>query len=115
MLNLAQNPSFDELVSGVDKLLIYMLDSTAKSSRSYTTIVDHYLKEGYEEYAVSQGKILDMAILGKEGNDNRFTGYIAREDVCLSFYLKGDIQWEKIPSLLQQVKEEDFLITLLRN
>ncbi|MFY0606293.1 MAG: hypothetical protein JXR10_06230 [Cyclobacteriaceae bacterium] len=109
MINISNNQEFDELVTGIEKILIYKLDSASKSEKSYREISKAYMAEGYEEYAMSMGNELNMAILGKEAQKDQYVGYFVREDFSIAFYLRGKIGWEKIPKLLTTMEESDVI------
>ena len=42
MVNLADNPDFNDLVSGIEKLLIYNLDSTSRADKAYKQLISTY-------------------------------------------------------------------------
>lgn len=108
MLNIRNNQEYNEMVKGVDKLIIYTLDSATIANKSYTALGKDYLDLDFEEYAMANGATLNMAILGKEGKQNQFAGYLAMEDMTVAFYLRGNIAWQKIPALIRTFRQEDF-------
>ena len=55
MVNLKQNKDYNQLVNGVDKLLIYTMDSATRADKSYRLLADDYLAEGFDEYATIFG------------------------------------------------------------
>lgn len=109
MINLSQNPDYNEMVNGIDKLLIYTLDSATKADKSYRQIAQTYTRLGFEEYAMAYGADMQLAILGKEGNDNEFVGYFGQNDLVVAFYLRGNVGWQKIPTLLQSMQQDDMI------
>ncbi|MFT6882246.1 MAG: hypothetical protein ACI83W_001203 [Marinoscillum sp.] len=109
MINLKENKEYDEMVSGIDKLLVYTLDSTGVADKTYLQIGTSYRERGYDEYMMSSGSLLNMAILGNPKNDEEFVGYISQEESCFAFYLRGDIAWEKIPKLINTMRDLDLL------
>ena len=110
MVNLTQNPEYNELVSGIEKLIVYSLDSATNANKSYREIASAYTEEGYDEYIMAFGGELNLALLGKEGKKlSEFTGYTSVDNQTYAFYLRGNIPWQKIPSLIQNIKDEEFL------
>lgn len=110
MINLKKDPAYNDLVSGIEKALIYQLDSAAKASRSYLAINQVYAQLGYEEYASAIGGTLNMAILGKAYNGgNEFVGFYADGSTALAFYLRGTVDWAKIPDLMRNFQSMELL------
>lgn len=110
MINLAKNPDYDELVNGIEKLLIYTLDSAAIASQSYKSIVTSYRKIGFEEYVSMTGGTTNFILYGKESkSENQFVGVMQSEDALYAFYLRGRIGWQKIPALMQSFQSDDMI------
>lgn len=109
MINISQNQDYNEMVSGVDKLLVYTLDSATKADKSYREIVPAYSELGFEEYAIAYGGDMAMSIMGKEGSENEFVGYFGQKDMLFAFYLRGSIGWQKIPTLFNTMKGDDMI------
>ncbi len=108
MVNLKNNEAYNEMISEINKLLVYMLDSSATASRSYTSVIDSYKEEGFEPYAEVWGK-LNIYIYGKEGRKRQIVGVYGEEDRSFAFYLDGRISWQKIPTLIQTLESNDML------
>ena len=110
MVNLANNPDFDELVNGIEKLLIYSLDSTARADKSYKELIATYEELDYEELASAYGGELNFYIYGKEsGKASEYIGIIRQEDLVTAFYMRGQIAMNKLPQLMQSMGEGDFI------
>jgi hypothetical protein len=110
MLNIAKNPDYNELVNGIEKLLIYTLDSAAKASQSYKGLITSYKKTGFEEYMTMAGGKTNFILYGKANKDeNQFVGMMKSEDAMYAFYLRGRIGWQKIPALMQSFKANDMI------
>ena len=110
MINIAQNPDYNELVNGIEKLLVYTLDSTAKANQSYKAIITSYKKMGFEEYASISGGNTNFFLYGKENKkENQFVGVMKSEDAVYAFYVRGRIGWQKIPALMQSFKGDDMI------
>lgn len=105
MINLAQEPKFNELVNDIDKVLIYTLDSATLASKSYGQFMADYEKLGYEEYISLYGQ-QKIKVIGK---GEEYVGIIATEDNAMCFYLRGSIPFAKIPELIQSFQSDDLL------
>jgi hypothetical protein len=110
MINIAHNPDYNELVNGIEKLLVYTLDSAAKAGKSYKGLITSYKKIGFEEYVTVAGGKTYFTLYGKEyKNGNQFVGVMQSEDAMYAFYLRGRIGWQKIPALMQSFKSDDMI------
>jgi hypothetical protein len=110
MINIAKNPDYYDLVNGIEKMLVYTLDSAAKASQSYKSIITSYQKIGFEEYVNVAGRNTDFIMYGKENkNENQFVGVMKSEDALYAFYLRGRIGWQKIPALMQSFQADDMI------
>ncbi len=110
MVNLANNPDFDGLVSGIEKLLIYNLDSAARADKSYKEIITTYQELDFEEYASAYGGGLNFYVYGKENKkETEYIGVVKKDDLLTAFYMRGQIAMNKIPRLIQSMGEGDFI------
>ena len=105
MVNISGNSDFNALVNDIEKVLIYTLDSATIISDDKTSWIKDYEEIGYEEYISLYGKQM-MRIYGK---DEEYVGIMSAEDRLLTFYLRGNIPFHKIPTLINSFREEDFL------
>ncbi|WP_420575661.1 hypothetical protein [Ekhidna sp.] len=105
MVNVSQDPTFNELVNDIEKVLIYTLDSATIATKTYGDFLDEYESEGYEEYITLYGK-QHLKIIGK---DDEYVGVMAAEGNALCFYLRGSIPFAKIPELIQSFRSNDLL------
>lgn len=109
MINISQKEEYNEMVNGVEKLLIYKLDSTARADKSYKEMLSAYQDTGYEEYISMFGGSTQMFLYGKSQEQTEFIGVFREEDIALAFYLRGKIGWNKIPDLIQTMQSGDML------
>jgi hypothetical protein len=110
MVNLTNNPDFDDLVNGIEKLLIYNLDSTARADKSYKEIITTYQELDFEEYASAYGGGLNFYVYGKENKkETEYIGVVKQDDLLTAFYMRGQIAMNKIPRLIQSMSEGDFI------
>ncbi len=112
MINIKQNEDYNQMVSGIEKLLIYKLDSTARADKSYKEVISTYQELGFEEYIAMYGGGNTMYLYGNENNKtSEFIGVFkqAESEMALAFYLRGNIGWAKIPDLIQSFEADDML------
>ena len=110
MINIVNNPDFNELVSGIEKLLIYNLDSTTRAEKSYKEILTNYQELNYEEYASAYGGGINFYVYGNERRSfTEYVGIIKRDEVLTAFYMRGNIALNKLPRLMQSMSEGDFI------
>lgn len=105
MINVSGDPAFYELVNDIEKVLIYTLDSATVAEKSYKDWLNEYEEIGYEEYVTMYGK-QNLRIIGK---DDEYVGVMAVEKQVMTFYLRGEIPFHKIPKLLETFRSEDVL------
>ncbi len=108
MINIKKDPSYNELISEIDKLLVYRLDSASIADRSYVSVIDLYAEEGLEEYAAMWGAHT-MYIYGMDGRKPRLVGVYGNQEEALMFYLDGRINWGKLPTLLDTFQNNELM------
>lgn len=110
MINLSNDEHFDELVSGVHKLLIYQIPQTSENIDSYREMLKTYRAIDFEEYARLEGGGNHLLLLGKEGfTKEEYVGVAGAEGMLMVFYMTGDIAWENIPSIMRQLQSDNML------
>jgi hypothetical protein len=110
MINLANNQDYNKLVSDVEKVLIYRLDSTAQAEKRYSKLIKDFESEGFEEYIRLFGQNNMLMLLGEEkSSSSSFMGVFSSKEGVFCFYLTGKINWEKIPTLINTFQENEFL------
>jgi len=109
MLNLKNNEAYTELANSFEKFLIYDLDSTTASDKSYRGIMKDYRSEDFEEYISIIGGGNEVLILGEEKRTNEMVGVFGMDGKVFVFYLLGNIQWQKIPTLINTLSENDLI------
>ncbi|MEM0939298.1 MAG: hypothetical protein AAF600_16995 [Bacteroidota bacterium] len=108
MINISGDANYNELVSDIEKILIYRLDSITIMSEDYDSWIETYENVGFEEYINLYGK-QTMKILGK---GEEYVGLLKVEEKLLTFYLKGEIAFHKIPNLIQSFRKGNLLNVL---
>lgn len=105
MINVSNDPDFNELVNDIEKVLIYTLDSATIASADYSSWLKEYQQIGYEEYLSFTGP-QSIKIFGK---GDEYVGLMKAEEKLLTFYLRGDIPFHKIPTLINSFSSDDLL------
>ncbi|MEQ9304417.1 MAG: hypothetical protein RJQ14_10935, partial [Marinoscillum sp.] len=88
-----------------EKILIYTLDSATVASKTYADWLPDYEAIGYEEYITMLGK-QEIRIIGKK---EEYVGVMVAEGRAMAFYLRGEIPFAKIPTLIQTFQSDDVL------
>ncbi|MEI6577404.1 MAG: DUF4252 domain-containing protein [Bacteroidota bacterium] len=110
MINISHNSDYNELVNGIEKLLVYSLDTSAKAGQSYKSLITSYKKIGFEEYVSMAGGKTNLILYGKENKaENQYVGVMKSEDAMYAFYLRGRIGWHKIPALMRSFQSGDMI------
>lgn len=110
MLNISGNPEFNEAVNGVEKLLVYKLDSISVADRLYDGMLDDFRKKGFEEYISITGGDYNVSLLvSPEQSDMQYVGVFSDASSSMAFYLNGDLKWEEIPKIFNSIKDGDFI------
>ncbi len=113
MININKNEAFDELASSFEKFLIYELDSVSAVERSFMPMIGEYRAEGFEEYMYLHGNGNLAMILGEEKRVNEMVGVFGVNDQTFAFFLIGNIAWQKIPTLINTLSENDLFNVLV--
>jgi len=110
MLDPTRNPNFYQVVNIIEKLVIYTLDSTAVADKSYLKMLQGYQASGYEEFAAMYGGKNQFFLYGREKNQGgNYVGIFQQEDQMQAFYLSGQVEWSKIPTLIQNLQKGDLI------
>ncbi len=109
MININKNEAYEELASSFEKFLIYQMDSATVGKKSYRDIMQQYRDAGFEEYISVMGGGTTALILGEEKKINEMVGVFGLDDQVFLFFLQGNIQWQKIPTLLNTFAENDLI------
>jgi hypothetical protein len=109
MINMSNDPSYNEMVSGVEKLLIYSLPGSDSTRSVVDDIIGVYAAEyDYEEYARIFGGPMTLSLYGSAAED-KLVGYARQEEKIFAFYLDGKIEWQKLPTLIDKLSSMEML------
>ena len=98
------------MVNGVEKLLVFQLDSTAIADQSYFGLIEEYQLLGFEEYISIMGSTQNIFIYGNDQKTPQMIGFVAIPDSGVyAFYLTGLIDFTRIPQMITAFQENEFL------
>ncbi len=110
MVNISRNEDYNQLVNDVEKILIYTLDRNFREKTDLKTLFDQYKALGFVEYASVKGTKQDMVILGDDSDSNEVVGsFSSGNRGTILFYMRGQINWQKIPTLLKTLQGNDMV------
>ena len=110
MIDLSQNPDYQELISDIEKILVYSPGSEFVEKTNSSTLFDQYKERGFEELASVRTNVQSIIILAK-GKDE-VVGSLSGAELngsTLFFYIKGSLQLQKIPALFESFKSSDVI------
>lgn len=109
MINMSNDLSYNEMVSGVEKLLVYSLPVSDSMRQVVDEMIGVYAQAyEYEEYARIFGGPMTLSLYGSAQED-KLVGYARQEDKIFAFYLDGQIEWQKIPALIDKLSSMEML------
>lgn len=110
MIDPTRNPDFYAVVNSIEKLVIYTLDSAAVKDKSYLKMLKGYQASGYEEFAAMYGGNNQFFLYGREKDQGgNYVGVFQQDDQMQAFYLSGNIEWSKIPTLIQNLQQSEMI------
>ena len=110
MLNIGDNPEFNELVNGIEKILVYQLDSISIADKLYNNMLDDFKSVNFEEIvSIAGGGNVTSVLMSPEDVDNQFVGVFINDQFSLVFFMKGDISWQEIPKIMNSFNNDDFI------
>ena len=109
MINLSQNPEYQDLISEIDKVLVYIPDADFLNATDADKMFDQYREKDYKELASVRTNVESILILGK-GTD-QFVGTLGGGELgrTMFFYIKGSLQLQNIPKLFETFQSSDML------
>lgn len=109
MINLKNDPEYNAMVRDIEKLLIYALDSAGTFGDGLKVTLSRYEEKGYEEYARLFGNGYNVHILGIEEPGQEWVGLFKLQDQSYAFYLKGMVNWQKLPKMMETLQDNELL------
>jgi hypothetical protein len=110
MINIGDNPEFDEFVNNINKLLVYKLDSVSVADKLYTGMLDDFKKSGYEEViSIVGGGNLTSVMISPKNIENQLVGIIITNNISIAVYMNGTVDYAKIPNLISTINDGSFI------
>lgn len=107
MLNFQDDPGYNKMIKGVEKLHFYLMNPRNFSSNDYFDTAERLLKEeGYEEFIIWDGDGDEFQVLGKP-TEKEMIGLASYEDRHYMFNLKGTIDLMKLPDIYEKMTTQD--------
>ncbi len=107
MLNLQNDPAYNEMVRGVDKLHFYSMDPTRFTTVDYFDTAERLInEEAYEEFIVWDGDGDEYQVLGKPA-DQEMIGLASYGERHYLFNLQGTIDLMKLPEIYEKMTNQD--------
>ncbi len=109
MVNVGDNPELDEFVGGINKLLVYKLDSVSVADKLYVGMLNDFKNIGYEEViSINGGGNVTSIMVSPKSTDNQIVGVIITDNISLAVYLNGAVDLAKIPNLISTINNGSF-------
>ena len=107
MLNLQQDPAFDELIKGVERMSFLVMKPDKFSPNTYFETADKLMtEENYEEYIIWDGDGDELQVFGKP-KTKEMVGLAKYQEKLFVFDLKGTIDLRKIPDIYEKAISQD--------
>ncbi|GEM_PF-5952722 len=123
MLNFQDDPGYNEMVRGVEKLHFYLMNPSNFSINDYFDTAERLLKEeNYEEFIIWDGDGDEFQVLGKP-TEKDMIGLASYADRHYIFNLKGTIDLMKLPDIYEKMTTQDstmdngisFIVDMIKN
>jgi len=123
MLNFQDDPGYNEMVRGVDKLHFYLMNPTHFSTEDYFDTAERLLKEeAYEEFIIWDGDGNEFQVLGKP-TEKDMIGLASYAERHYIFNLKGTIDLMKLPAIYEKMTTQDstmengisYIVSMIKN
>ncbi len=123
MLNFQDDPGYNEMVRGVEKLHFYLMNPSNFSINDYFDTAERLLKEeAYEEFIIWDGDGDEFQVLGKP-TEKDMIGLASYADRHYIFNLKGTIDLMKLPDIYEKMTTQDstmdngisFIVDMIKN
>ncbi len=107
MLNFQQDPAFNELIKGVERMNFFVMKPDKFTPTTYFETADKLMtEENYEEYIIWDGDGDELQIFGKP-KTKEMVGLAKYQEKMFIFNLKGTLDLRKIPDIYEQVINQD--------
>lgn len=111
MINLTKNPDFDELISGIEKLVIYRFDSAQNQALDLNLFRNSLLGGAFEEWMSVQNEDMDIQIFGldRRRRSPEMIAIVRTGGDLMMADLLGIINPVRLPDLIRNFNSADYL------
>lgn len=107
MLNVQRDTAYDNMVRGIDKLSILIMNPSSFDQTAFYDANDRLMnEEGYEEYMTWEGEGYQLNILGNQEID-KMVGLTYYQSAYYILDLKGTIDLTQLPSMYESLSNQD--------
>ena len=115
MVNIEQNPEFNEMIRQVKKARFFKIDSGAVSKDDLKNLVVKLTEDGFEEVMFVKNKNMDIKVWGLETKNPELVIISKSDEELMLLEINGMINIAKIPKLAETFNQNSFLDILKLN
>ena len=115
MVNIEQNPEFNEMIRQVKKARFFKIDSGAVSKDDLKNLVVELTEDGFEEVMFVKNKNMDIKVWGLETKNPELVIISKSDEELMLLEINGMINIAKIPKLAETFNQNSFLDILKLN
>ena len=115
MVNIEQNPEFNEMIRQVKKARFFRMDSGSVSKDDLNNLVSELTEDGFEEVMFVKNKNMDLKVWGLETKNPELIIISKSDEELMLLEINGMINIAKIPKLAETFNQNSFLDILKLN
>ena len=115
MVNIEQNPEFNEMIRQVKKARFFRMDSGTVSKDDLNNLVSELTEDGFEEVMFVKNKNMDLKVWGLETKNPELIIISKSDEELMLLEINGMINIAKIPKLAETFNQNSFLDILKLN
>ena len=115
MVNIEQNPEFNEMIRQVKKARFFRMDSGTVSKDDLNNLVSELTEDGFEEVMFVKNKNMDLKVWGLETKNPELVIISKSDEELMLLEINGMINIAKIPKLAETFNQNSFLDILKLN
>lgn len=109
MINLKQNPDFNEAVKNVEEGRFFMVERNAHTDSAVYRLKEDVATAGFDELMTLRNRNTDIVIYALDKEKPVILGIALTDTVYNIVEVRGMINLAKIPGILNQVNNDEFL------